>query len=175
MNWMSLKDSSNSSILWVQEQHKQTSATELNSQVSLWLSSLYHQNSEEFLEHKRVINERWLKSVFWQILTQSREDSWEPSALRRGPITALSEHKICLQILFLWSYKNCREMPDFFKLWIIISSWSLLNGLLRSVNTSICLFSNFFPLEERVSMLRNHSPELFPTHSNVLGHWAEKG
>lgn len=30
------------------------------------------------------------------------------------------------------SYKNCREMPDFFKLQIITSSWSWLNGLLES-------------------------------------------
>jgi hypothetical protein len=55
------------------------------------------------------------------------------------------------------SYKNCREMPDFFKLQIITSSWSWLNGLLRSVNTSICFFPNFFPLKDRMNTLRSHS------------------
>lgn len=110
----------------------------------------------------------------FRLWTQS-EDSWGPRTLERGPHSLRYECRTSLQMLILVSYKNCREMPDFFKLWIIVSSWSWLNGLLRSVNTSICPFSNFFPLKEKVIMIRNHSPDLSPTNSNALGHWAERG
>lgn len=45
------------------------------------------------------------------------------------------------------TYKNWSEIPVFFKLAMIIPSWSSLTGLLRSVNSSMCLFSYFFPLK----------------------------
>lgn len=163
---MILIDFSNSSVLWVCYRAKFPCFTV----TFIPLSSKLRRVTRT----QQVINECWLKLLMWQIL-KSREDSCKPSTLWRGPITASWEHNSCPQLLFVWSYKNCREMPDFFRLWIIISSWSLLNGLLRSVNTSICLFSNFFPLEDRISTLTNHSSESFPTNSNVLSHWAEKG
>lgn len=82
------------------------------------------------------------------------EASLEPST--QGPAHWMRDAKIAYA-LFSRSYKNCREMPDFFRLQIIMSSWSWLNGLLRSVNTSICFFPNFFPLKDRTVTLRSRS------------------
>lgn len=66
------------------------------------------------------------------------------------------------------TYKNWSEIPVFFKLAMIISSWSSLTGLLRSVNSSMCLFSYFFPLKIQKQQLHISEISRRPFYNSFL-------
>ena len=77
-----------------------------------------------------------------------------------GIYSSMLTKNVCLKITVSESYKNCRLMSSFARFSTIISSWSWLATVLRSVRIAMLVRSNFFVLKAEAEKAKAGSLQL---------------